>query len=275
MGEFIKKNFNFSMKNIPIQSEDSYLKNLIYSVEKFVTRIRWKTLFFLKRKEQDNKEYDSDDDVKRWKEKFYGFNSTNVPPYIKELARFENDLWNLVESVKFSKKRSKFQKELSKEIVKIKKSEHLLIPADKTGNMYTVKPDTYNKLLSNNITKDYQKSKLTTVKHVNLEAKEITTKLRIADRVEAIPEQQAFITLKDHKQNFQNQPQCRLINPTKTKIGTISKTKLQKIQKKRTREITWFNQPYNESVTTNLGKQFLKIIDINFPTTEKTDSKKS
>ena len=36
-------------------------------------------------------------------------------------------------------------------------------------------------------------------------------------------------------------------------------------KQKRTREITWFNPPYNESVTTNLGKQFLKIIDINFP----------
>ena len=33
----------------------------------------------------------------------------------------------------------------------------------------------------------------------------------------------AFITLKDHKPDFINNPTCRLINPTKSEIGIISK----------------------------------------------------
>ena len=32
-----------------------------------------------------------------------------------------------------------------------------------------------------------------------------------------------FSTLKDHKENFQNNPTVRLINPAKNEIGRISK----------------------------------------------------
>ena len=35
--------------------------------------------------------------------------------------------------------------------------------------------------------------------------------------------------LKDHKDNFQNNPKVRLINPAKTNIGQISKIYLQEI----------------------------------------------
>ncbi|KAK3754679.1 hypothetical protein QZH41_004538 [Actinostola sp. cb2023] len=41
----------------------------------------------------------------------------------------------------------------------------------------------------------------------------------------------AFITLKDHKPNFDNSPTCRLISPTKSEIGRMSKQILQKIVK--------------------------------------------
>ena len=40
-----------------------------------------------------------------------------------------------------------------------------------------------------------------------------------------------FITLKDHKENFQNNPKVRLINPAKNEIGRISKNMLDKINK--------------------------------------------
>ena len=33
----------------------------------------------------------------------------------------------------------------------------------------------------------------------------------------------------------------------------------------RSRKVTWFNPPFNASVTTNIGKQFLKLIDKHFP----------
>ena len=41
-----------------------------------------------------------------------------------------------------------------------------------------------------------------------------------------------FITLKDHKPDFNNKPTCRLINPSKSEIGIISKQVLDGINNK-------------------------------------------
>ena len=43
---------------------------------------------------------------------------------------------------------------------------------------------------------------------------------------------EAFITLKDHKDNFESKLTCRLINPSKQEIGKISKQILDNINKK-------------------------------------------
>ena len=40
-----------------------------------------------------------------------------------------------------------------------------------------------------------------------------------------IAPKQAFITIKDHKENFKNNTKCRLINPMKSEIGKISQKK--------------------------------------------------
>ena len=45
----------------------------------------------------------------------------------------------------------------------------------------------------------------------------------IDDRVESMAMKEAFITLKDHKENFENKPTCRLINPSKPEIWRESK----------------------------------------------------
>ena len=44
-----------------------------------------------------------------------------------------------------------------------------------------------------------------------------------------IGKKNCFITLKDHKPNFQNIPTLRLLNPAKNELGRISKTILDKI----------------------------------------------
>ena len=49
---------------------------------------------------------------------------------------------------------------------------------------------------------------------------------------------------KDHKQNFENNKQVRLINPTKTELGLISKNIIQRIVTKilnNSRYIRWKN----------------------------------
>ena len=58
---------------------------------------------------------------------------------------------------------------------------------------------------------------------------------------------QAFIKLKDHKDNFINSPRCRLINPAKSDIGRISKQIFEKINK-NVRETSKYHQWRNTSV---------------------------
>ena len=54
------------------------------------------------------------------------------------------------------------------------------------------------------------------------EDKKIADKLELQDRIDTVPKSEAFITLKDHKDNFNNNPQTRLINPNKSQIGKVS-----------------------------------------------------
>ena len=85
------------------------------------------------------------------------------------------------------------------------------------------------KLFKDTITPNYRKVDKNTFNKMNLEAKQIAEKLKIADRVETLNENDAFITLKDHKQNFNNDPKCRLINPTRSDLGKASRIMLQRI----------------------------------------------
>ena len=70
--------------------------------------------------------------------------------------------------------------------------------------------------------KTTKKKQPQTVDIINEQAKTIAQNLDLADRIEVYGDANAFITLKDHKENFENQPKCRLINPAKTNIGKIT-----------------------------------------------------
>ena len=73
--------------------------------------------------------------------------------------------------------------------------------------------------------------------------------------------QQAFITLKDHKDNFANRPTCRLINPAKSKLGKVSKQILDRILNSEIRTKTKLNQWKNtrKDITREFKKQGLDI----------------
>ena len=62
-----------------------------------------------------------------------------------------------------------------------------------------------------------------------MEAKNIAKKIQLSDRIECLPKTPAFITLKDHKDNFQSSLHCRLINPSKSELGKVSKSILENI----------------------------------------------
>ena len=66
--------------------------------------------------------------------------------------------------------------------------------------------------------------------------------------------QHAFITLKDHKDNFENNPTCRLINPAKSNMGLINKQILECINN-RVRSLTNANQWKNTHSVIDWFKQ--------------------
>ncbi|KAF6027862.1 hypothetical protein EB796_013833 [Bugula neritina] len=80
----------------------------------------------------------------------------------------------------------------------------LIIPTDKTNNFYNMEISNYI------ITKDYKKADQNTPQEINLEAKHIAKSLQIKDRITTTNTTDAYITLKDHKLNFTNNPKENL-----------------------------------------------------------------
>ena len=76
---------------------------------------------------------------------------------------------------------------------------------------------------------------------MNSHAKRITEKLSIPDRIEKLHETEAYITIKDHKEDFPKKISCRLINPSKSSIGKIRKVIIGKINQ-QIQVITKVNQ---------------------------------
>ena len=66
-------------------------------------------------------------------------------------------------------------------------------------------------------------------KAINMETKNIAKKVQRSDRIEGLAKNPAFITLKDHKDNFQSSLHCRLINPYKSELGKVSKSILENL----------------------------------------------
>ena len=86
------------------------------------------------------------------------------------------------------------------------------IPADKTNNFFKFCKDNYNKLLTDNFTRSYKKKTNTAaINNFNKEAKCIAERFHLDDRVEQFKQHEAFFTLKDHEENVQNNPKCRLL----------------------------------------------------------------
>ena len=114
----------------------------------------------------------------------------------------------------------------------IRHSNNLLVPADKSMNLYEVDIENYNKLLFENITKTYKNTPATAKVKINSEAKSIADTVGLSNRIQQLAEKEAFITLKDHKPNFRNRPSCRLITLAKSKMGHISKAHLENLYQK-------------------------------------------
>ena len=224
-----KFNIGYSTKNIPLPSRNDYLQRLIEKTEQFLRRMCWKAHFFL------------NSDTTSSSKETYGFKSTKNPPPIEELKEFEDDMLKMIQSVKFKQINNSFLNKLKDDTDLIRNEPKLLIAADKTTNFYKLEPSTYIDLLKKNINKSYKKAQPEVTRAIHKESKDIATKLDIDDRVDTTAYKDAFITLKDHKPNFANNPTCRLINPTKSEIGKVSKKILDRINSNIARKCN-FNQ---------------------------------
>ena len=103
--------------------------------------------------------------------------------------------------------------------------------ADKTSNMYRLTKEEYDQLIMNSITSTYKKSNNNIKKQINMAGKNLMRDKEIIKRMETNEEGNSFITIKEHKENFDNHPTVRLINPAKNVLGRISKLILDKINK--------------------------------------------
>ena len=137
-------------------------------------------------------------------------------------------MFNLIGSLEFREVKDDFQNKMRTDIAKIRKSNEVFVPSDKTRNLYAMDKDQYRRLLQENITKKYKHAPAA-YDDINGEAQVVATDLKIADRVDVLAGRESFITLKDHKDNFRSKVPCRLINPAKGELGLVSKRLLDKI----------------------------------------------
>ena len=187
----------------------------------------------------------------------FGFKSRHHPPQPTELEMFEKDLLNIISSIKFRNQKNTFQQKLKVDIDEIKKSPDVFVFADKTSNIYKMTPQEHNKLLKENVTKTYKKAPPKLETSINLAAKCIATNLDLSDRIEILAQTAAYITLKDHKENFRSNPSCRSIYPSKTELGRISKIILDRINNELLSKLN-YNQWKN---TDNVINSFKNIDD--------------
>ena len=174
----------------------------------------------------------------------------------------------MIKNIKFRKTNNELQTKLSKDIKKIKNSKKVFINADKSRNTSEMTKEKYQKYLLENITKIYKRTPGRKINKINIEANNIVIKLGIEDRVERLSEANAYVTVKDHKEEFPEKPSFRLINPSKSEIRKISKIILDKVNKvviESTKLNLWKNTDtvieWFKSIE-NKGETFFIIFDI-------------
>ena len=220
---FQVKHFQYSTKNIPLASKGAFRQRLIEKTESLIQRMRWKAFFFLNTNTDDTTTKET-----------YGFKSKRSPPHMKELDEFEDSMLNMIQNIQFKTNHhpNNLQRKLGNDVKEIRKDNHVFVKADKTTNYYKTTPEDYMRLLNKNVTKAYKKTDGNVPDAITTKDKQIAEKLGLDDRIDVSAHRDSYITMKDHKPDFANNPACRLINPSKTEIGIISKHLLDGINSK-------------------------------------------
>ena len=104
--------------------------------------------------------------------------------------------------------------------------------------------ESYENFLNNNITKKFKKADESVINNITKHDKKVAEELELDDRMHCTMKHDTYITLKDHKEQFMNNPQFRVINPTKSELGMISKQMLSEIisaVKSKSQLVQWKN----------------------------------
>ena len=104
----------------------------------------------------------------------YDFKILNFPPKTKDMNNFENDLTNLLKTIKFRVTKSSSQQQSMEDIRIIKNTKTALTFADKTSNFYKVPKEQYEKLVNNAITTSYKKINKKAQSQINSQGKKHT-----------------------------------------------------------------------------------------------------
>ena len=91
---------------------------MIFKLDSFIKRIRWKAFFYEKLDNTPEKTVNN-----------FGFKSVKTPPKNEHLNAFEADLYDMVRNIEFKRVSSEFQSKLSKDIKPINEDSLLFIPA--------------------------------------------------------------------------------------------------------------------------------------------------
>ena len=209
-------NLSYNEKCIGLHSKHLIKRTLVSRSEDLVRRMRWKLWHIRNPSNKDPKET-------------FGFRTTDSPPVMVELESFEKDLWNLVRQVKFKPAGNELTSKIREDLNTLKNSSKITVKGDKSRKLYQVDKDSYVKDMTDKITSNYKKGNRAQVEKVNQEAAKIAKKLDLDDRIDALQEGESFISYKDHKPHFPARKEARLLNPSKTNVGAISKHFLDKI----------------------------------------------
>ena len=90
----------------------------------------------------------------------------------------------MIKNIQFKYIKNDFQTKLKEDILNIQKCEKVLIPADKSRNIYKMETADYKKLLHDNIKTTYTKSDQRKINNINRDAKKIAIDLDQEDRIE-------------------------------------------------------------------------------------------
>ena len=254
----------YSFKDIPHHSENLVRRTLVSRTEDIISRMRWK-LFFV-RNPNEKQAYET-----------FGFRTQNSAPVMDELKSFEHKLLTMIANVKFKPVKSEHQDKMREDLKKISESQKVFVHGDKSRNIYAVDPKQYKKEMVEKVTSTYKKGTRNLVDKTNQEAANLCRTFKtgqtstLADRVDALTEPEAFCTYKDHKSSFNSKKEARLLNPSKTNVGKISKKLLDRIVKD-IRNATGLNQwdstkdtlKWFRSLNDKRAHKFLKIDIVNY-----------